>query len=224
MSIEAEWLLPMYAYIIPEFTCYLTARQTLSTGLDALMHAVESYWAVSSNALVRELAKTAISLVVDYLPITLENLDNVDCREKLCLGSLIAGLAFSNTRTTACHSISYPLTMNYGVEHGFAAAVTLTEMIKFNQKYIEDFPLFLLAFRADSVEDIENWIDRVSDNIQPCQLRKFGIEQKDIKDIVEKSFTLGRMDNNPRQCMKEDVCDILMGCFREECENVKKNR
>lgn len=209
MSIEAEQLLPTYAYIIPEFTCHLPARQTLSTGLDALMHAVESYWAVSSNALVRELAKTAISLIVDYLPITLENPNRVDYREKLCLGSLLAGLAFSNTRTTACHSISYPLTMNYGVEHGFAAAVTLTEMIKFNQDDIVDFSLFLQAFRADSVDDIESWLDRVSDPIQPCKLREFGIKQEDIKDIVEKSFTLGRMDNNPRQCTKEDVKTIL---------------
>ena len=34
--------------------------------------------------------------------------------------STLAGLAFSNTKTAICHSISYPLTMMYNIPHGEA--------------------------------------------------------------------------------------------------------
>lgn len=47
----------------------------------------------------------------------------------MALGSLYAGLAFSNTKTTACHSISYPLTMMYGIPHGIAVSMTLGKIL-----------------------------------------------------------------------------------------------
>lgn len=212
-SIEAEWLLPKYAFIVPEFTKALPARQTLSTGLDALMHAVESYWSVNSNAIVREMAKSAIRLVVDYLPKLLQELDNLQYREKLSLASLMAGLAFGNTRTTACHSISYPLTMDYGVEHGFAAAVTLIEMIKFNRPYIKEYSSFLQAFNCKNLDEVDKKFHLITDPIQPCYLNSFKIKRSDIDSIVAKSFSLGRMGNNPRQCTREDVRSVLNKCY-----------
>lgn len=214
-SIEAEWLLPKYAFIVPEFTKALPARQTLSTGLDALMHAVESYWSVNSNAIVREMAKSAIRLVVDYLPKLLQELDNIQYREKLSLASLMAGLAFGNTRTTACHSISYPLTMDYGVEHGFAAAVTLIAVMEFNREYIVDYSALLEAFRGKDIYDLEEWICMVTRYIQPCYLEAFGIKKEDISSIVEKSFTIGRMNNNPRICDKNNLIAILDSSLSE---------
>ena len=215
-SIEAEWLLPKYAFIVPEFTKALPARQTLSTGLDALMHAVESYWSVNSNAIVREMAKSAIRLVVDYLPKLLQELDNIQYREKLSLASLMAGLAFGNTRTTACHSISYPLTMDYGVEHGFAAAVTLIEFMRFNQEYIVDYPLLLEAFHCPNIEVLEKWLCQLTRNIQPCSLKSLGIKKEDIPVIVKKSFTLGRINNNPRYCGEKELSFILNTSFNKE--------
>lgn len=215
-SIEAEWLLPKYAFVVPVFTQTLPARQTLSTGLDALMHAVESYWSVNSNAIVREIAKSAIRLVVDYLPKLLQELDNLQYREKLSLASLMAGLAFGNTRTTACHSISYPLTMDYGVEHGFAAAVTLIELIRFNQEYIVDYPLLMEAFHCPNIEGLEKWLYQLTRNIQPCSLKSLGIKKEDIPVIVKKSFTLGRINNNPRYCGEKELSFILNSSFNKE--------
>ncbi|WP_079490844.1 iron-containing alcohol dehydrogenase [Maledivibacter halophilus] len=48
-------------------------------------------------------------------------------------GFLYAGLAFSNTKTTACHSISYPLTMKYNIPHKIAVSMTLGEVMKLNK-------------------------------------------------------------------------------------------
>jgi alcohol dehydrogenase class IV len=39
--------------------------------------------------------------------------------------SLLAGLAFSNTRTALAHSISYEMTLRHGLPHGLACSFTL---------------------------------------------------------------------------------------------------
>jgi alcohol dehydrogenase class IV len=48
----------------------------------------------------------------------------------LTMGSMYAGLAFSNTKTAISHNISYPITLKYGVPHGIACSFTLPIVLK----------------------------------------------------------------------------------------------
>jgi alcohol dehydrogenase class IV len=196
-SIEADFLYPAQAWIVPEITLHMPPRLTLSTGLDALCQAAESYWSKNSNQISREFSLTAISLITQNLPAVLKNPQDLELRRKMCLGSLFSAFAFSNTRTTACHSISYPLTMLFGVEHGFAAAVSLFSVAMINVETIVDLPRFTHAWGVKEFTHIKNWIDSTCAEIQPLTLSAFGIEEKDIAAIVSSAFTQGRMDNNP---------------------------
>lgn len=208
-SIETDRLYPQQAWIVPELTRYMPKRLTLSTGLDALCQAVESYWSKNSNEISREFSLSAISIITKYLPAVLKEPDNASFRHKMCLGSLFSAFAFSNTRTTACHSISYPLTMLFGVEHGFAAALTLFSIAKINQPEIKDVDRILNAWGVNSIDGIKAWLDGVCTDIQPLTLSAFGIEEKNIPDIVELAFTQGRMDNNPVKISPETVLMLL---------------
>lgn len=208
-SIEASWLCPNRAYIIPEYTSSMPPRLTLSTGLDALCHAVEAYWAKSSNPMVRELSKASIRLIIKYLPKTLSDGSDLYYRKQMCLGSLFAGLAFSHTRTTACHSISYPLTMRFGVEHGFACALSLAKMLELNLPMIEESADLMEALDVTNPEGLQLWLDGITNNIVKLKLSAFGVQQSDIEDLVEMSFTKGRMDNNPVAMSFEDIRCLL---------------
>lgn len=209
VSVDAPFLAPDKAYIIPEFTKHMSDRLTLSTGLDALTHAVESYWSKKSNPVTRELSKTSISLIINNLTKVLEEPYNVYYREKMCMASLFAGLAFANTRTTACHSISYPLTMKYNIEHGFACVLTLAEVMKKNSDNIIEINELLEAFGVKGIEEVDLTIKAMCKNIQELNLRSFGVDKTKIPEIVESSFALGRIDNNPVDLSKTDVEEIL---------------
>lgn len=208
-SIDADYLYPIEAWLVPELTATLPPRLTLATSLDALSHAVEAYWSKSTNKIIQILARDAIKLVVKYLPLTLNDLENIEYREKLMFASFFAGLAFSNTRTTACHSISYPLTMKFGIEHGFAVNLTLIEVFKRNYEFIPDFDEFLEAWNAKSIEDVENWMNNVCSGVQKLKLSEFGVKEEDIDEVVDLTFTAGRMDNNPIVFSEEEVTEIL---------------
>ena len=129
------------------------------------------------------------------------------------MGSFFAGLAFSNTRTTACHSISYPLTMLFNINHGFAAAVTLYEVLNRNWDYLKEKDLFLKAFGANDLDDIKKWFDNVSADIQKLNLSSFGIKKEKIPDIVKLATTGGRMDNNPINFNENEIEDILNSVY-----------
>lgn len=210
-SIDAEYLYPAEAWLIPELTQTMDGKMTLATGLDALAHAMESYWSKPSNSYTRVLARDSIRIIKKYLPLALSDLDNLEYRKEMLMGSFFAGLAFSNTRTTACHSISYPLTMMFGINHGFAAAVTLFEVLKRNWEYLKEKDLFLDAWDAENLEDIEKWFSDVSDN--SLKLSHFGVEFKEIPDIVKLATTGGRMDNNPIVFNEAEIEDILKNVF-----------
>lgn len=208
-SVDADYLYPTESWLVPELTLTLPEKLTLSTALDALSHACEAYWSVSTNTIVQQLSRDAISLIVEYLPKVLGDMSNLSYRKKVYQGAFFAGLAFSNTRTTACHSISYPLTLLYGIPHGLAVSLTLSEVLKENRDYIPDFELFLDSWNAESVEDISKWIGEVSDGIQLLKLSEFGVKEEEIDDIIKLTFTGGRMDNNPIVFDEDQVKNIL---------------
>ena len=210
-SLDANYLYPIESWLIAELTLTLNYEQTLSTGLDALSHAMESYWSRPSNKYTRVLARDSIRIIEKNLPLTLKNLDNLNYRQEMMMGSFFAGLAFSNTRTTASHSISYPITMKYGVNHGYAVAVTLFEVMKRNWKYIEEKEEFLKAWNTDSINGIDEWFKRV--NGGKISLESFGIKKEEIKDIVKLATTEGRMDNNPIIFSEDEIKEILMNVY-----------
>jgi len=206
-SIDDPRIKPKIALIVPELTLTLPTNLTLSTGLDALAHAMEAYWSKYTTPIVQDIAYRAISLIIDNLSPVIQNPSNINLREKMCRASVLAGLAFSKTRTTACHSISYPMTILYGVPHGLAAAMTLDVIGQINRGHFpNDEDLFKLFREFDG---IQNWMDDVCDGVLKLRLSSFGIVKNDIELLVNKSFTGGRMENNPVNLSENDVNQIL---------------
>ena len=211
-SVDADYLYPVESWMVPELTCTMGYDLTLSTGLDALAHAMESYWSKASNSYTRVLARDSIRIISKYLPLVLDDLDNMEYRQKMLMGSFFAGLAFSNTRTTAAHSISYPLTMLYGINHGFAVSITLFEILKRNWKYLKEQELFLEAFGVNNLEEVLVWFKLVSG--EKINLKNFGVKKEEIPNIVKLATTGGRMDNNPIVFSEEEIQDILNCCYK----------
>lgn len=116
---------PETALVDPELTLSLPAGPTLSAGLDALSHALESIWNINANPVSDHHAITAARLVLDSLPALMKDLQDIELRRRMALAALTAGLAFSNTRTALAHSISYDMTIHHGLPHGIACSFTL---------------------------------------------------------------------------------------------------
>lgn len=129
-SLNRPNLYPRHAILDPELTLRVPRALTLSTGLDALSHALESIWNVNANPVSANHAVFAASEMLQALPPLLDDLHNVALRSRVARASLSAGLAFSNTKTALAHSLSYYLTLHHGTVHGIACSFSLPAVMR----------------------------------------------------------------------------------------------
>jgi phosphonate metabolism-associated iron-containing alcohol dehydrogenase len=123
LHLDCTW--PKVAIIDPQLMLTVPASVTVSTGLDALSHALESIWNVNANPISDTFAIAAIADILDCLPRLLRDLSSQELRIRMALAALKAGMAFSNTKTALAHSISYEMTLRHGLPHGIACSFTL---------------------------------------------------------------------------------------------------
>ena len=121
---------PEYALIDPELMLSLPASVTLQSGLDALSHALESIWNVNANPMSDAMACAAVSEIFEVLPELMRDPKDLALRGRMALAALEAGMAFSNTKTALAHSISYEMTLRYGLPHGIACSFTLPMVLR----------------------------------------------------------------------------------------------
>lgn len=116
-----------------KYTITLPRRYTISTALDAVAHAVESYFAASADPISRACSVEALLLLLPALRAIADPPDALpdsDGREKLYLGSIYAGLAFNGTGLCFPHAMGYLLSEEYDIPHGEACAVFLPQFIE----------------------------------------------------------------------------------------------
>lgn len=124
-SLHQHCTWPEAAVIDAELMASLPAGATLASGLDALSHALESIWNVNRNPVSMALAVQAARRVIATLPALMGDLPHPQLRADMAQAALLAGLAFSNTKTALAHSLSYSITLQHGVPHGIACSFCL---------------------------------------------------------------------------------------------------
>lgn len=129
-SLAHPRLYPETAVLDPALTVGAPRGLTLATGLDALSHALESIWNVNGNPVSANYAVEAAREIIDTLPRLLERLDDVELRARQMRASLLAGMAFSNTKTALAHNISYDITLKSGTIHGIACSFSLPTVMR----------------------------------------------------------------------------------------------
>lgn len=108
------------ALLDPELTLSLPPRVTACTGMDALVHALETAVTKKRSALSRVFSREAFRLCFEALPEVLANPSNLEARGKMLLGAAFAGTAIENSMLGCTHSAANPLTAHCGVIHGQA--------------------------------------------------------------------------------------------------------
>ncbi len=115
------------AFVDPQLIGSCPHNVALASALDALSHALESVWNRNANPVSDALALQAAKGIVAALPIWLST-KNDAARNTLSQSALLAGMAFSQTKTALAHAMSYDITMRLGVAHGIACSFSLPEV------------------------------------------------------------------------------------------------
>lgn len=214
LSLSSPLLYPDYAVLDPNLTLTLPFQLSVSSSLDALSHSFEALWNKHSNPISDRFAFESIKMVFNHLQVLKENMQRYEMRSSLLTASLLAGLAFSNTETGAAHSISYPLTLRYGIPHGIACSMPLIPLLKINANAISNKIEALLAVLGlDSITDLIKKIESIIDNNIEFSLHKYGVKEEELPKILDECFTKGRIENNIVELTEKDVLNILKDIY-----------
>lgn len=215
IAIISKMTIPDLALIDPETTLTMPEHLTVETGLDALTHAIEAYVSNASSAMTDVNAKEAINVIVDSLPKVFEEPENMEYREKMMLGSLYAGLAFSNASLGAVHAMAHSLGGFKDLPHGLCNTILLDKVISYNfdsahTKYRNIADLMKLnASQAGSSfvrEDILKFLKDLKQNLNVDKnLSQLGLQQNDIPELSKKASNDACLVTNPKKLSAYDL-------------------
>jgi alcohol dehydrogenase len=217
MSIKGPHLFPAVALVDPDLLVSLPAQLVASTGMDALTHAIEAYTVKAATFITDIFAREALKLIFQSLERAYINIKgDKEAREKLMLGSMLAGIAFCNSDVGASHCLAEALGSLYDTPHGVANSVFLPYVMEFNlpaakKRYAE------IARLAEIEEDDEKeaaseliqMIKFLSASLNIPHFKELGVEESKFNEIARKSFENNSNPSNPREASAEDYLAIL---------------
>jgi acetaldehyde dehydrogenase / alcohol dehydrogenase len=183
-------LVPSAAIIDPEFALTMPAPIAAASGLDALVHAVESYICTIATPYSRACSAEAVRLIFRYLPESCADCTNRKAREAIHYAGSLAGLAISNSCTGIAHSLDQigPI---FGVPHGVVLAPLIVPVLRLARRTSDQTIAALAASSGIALDNGDysgSFIQRIKDLISqiglPVRYRDLGIDKKDYSASV----------------------------------------
>ncbi|MFN7065597.1 MAG: iron-containing alcohol dehydrogenase [Aquificaceae bacterium] len=202
---------PRVALIDPSLTLSMDRGLTAITGIDALMHALESLTNRLSNFFAEDLAIRAIRLIREWLPIALEEPKNLQARSYMSYAAMLAGMAIDRKRVALIHGMEHPVSAHYpSVAHGEGLASLAVAITEYNYKgNPQKYTLFaeLMGYKPkghQAVKAIEDFLQKVGLRIS---LRDLGVDRDILERLTEDVYMLSRglFPINPVEPTIEDV-------------------
>ncbi len=132
IAIVSKTMVPDASLVDPALTASMSPELTACTGLDALTHAIEAYVSNASSPISDLHALEAVRQIGRNLPRAFDNPGDLEARGGMMLGSLLAGLAFSNAILGAVHAMAHSLGGLKDLPHGQCNAILLDHVMDFN--------------------------------------------------------------------------------------------
>ncbi|GAB7021395.1 hydroxyacid-oxoacid transhydrogenase [Halostagnicola bangensis] len=238
VGISSRHLFPDLAIVDPLLTVTLPPAITASSGMDALTHAIEAYTTRRFDTkpapdragdrpdyggrteLTDMYAERAIELIAGSLQRAVNNGSDVEARRDMSLGSLLAGIAFTNAGLGATHAMAYPVAGENHTPHGVTVAVLLPEVIRYNSSTAVDRYVRIGELLGEDLTGVDDRyvgeraaiaVESLAADIGiPSGLSELGVDSEDVPRLAEKTEEIQRLlVGNPRRFEREGLEDVL---------------
>ena len=217
MSIKGPDMFPAVALVDPDLLATLPPSLVASTGMDALTHAIEAYTVKPATYITDIFARASLKYVFQCIEEAYDDIQgNTKARERIMLGSMLAGFAFGNSDVGAVHCIAESVGSLLDTPHGVANAIFLPYVMEFNlpvsaRRYAEISRLTGIH-EVDDYEAAQLLIQRIkslSRKLRIPSVREIGLEEAHFPEIAQKSFANNSNPSNAREARTEDYMQIL---------------
>lgn len=215
IAIVSKTMVPDVALVDPHPTLTMSPYLTACTGMDALAHAIEAYVSTAHSPITDMHALEAIRLISANLLSVLITPEDIELRNKIMLGSLLAGLAFSNASLGALHAMAHSIGGLLDLPHGECNSILLEHVIAYNFRTATD--RYTEIGKAMGL-DLTGLTSEETQERLICEIRRLkrsvgiqktlggqGMERADIPTLALKAMNDPCMVTNPRVPTQRDI-------------------
>jgi alcohol dehydrogenase class IV len=226
MMIKQPAFMPAAAIVDPLLTLSTPPNVTAATGVDALSHAIEAYISRRAHPMTDTLALSAMKLIIGNLLTAYQDGKNEEARGAMSLGSLQAGMAFSNASVCLVHGMSRPIGALFHVPHGISNAMLLPAVLEFSREACTDRLADIGRMfqpENESLSNVEGADLAVRSIKELClqlgipNLKGWGIDEEAFELAVTKMATdaiaSGSPGNNPRVPTHRELVELYHVCY-----------
>ncbi len=218
IAIISKTIIPDVALIDPRTLTTKPPYLVACTGMDAIAHAVEAYVSNAHSTMTDIHALEAIRLLRGNLLDSYEHPEDLELKAKVMLGSMQAGLAFSNASLGALHAMAHSLGGYKNLPHGECNALLLPHVVDFNfPSAVERYKIVAetmgLDARGMSASQVRTWLLDSLINLRSALgiqegLGQKGIRSDDILVLSEKAMLDPCLVTNPKSASRRDLQTI----------------
>ncbi len=215
IAIISKMIVPDIALIDPVPLTTLSPELTAHTGLDAITHSVEAYVSNASSPVTDIQARESIRLMKEHLPAAYRDPASVEERYHTMIGSLLAGLAFSNASLGAVHAMAHSLGGYSDLPHGECNALLLEHVAEFNfDACPEQYTAIGHLLRSPgsggtfpgAKEELVHSLHTLRESLGVTdRLSDLGVTKKDIPELAKKALRDPCLATNPKKMTLEDI-------------------
>ena len=224
-------LTPSMAIVDTDLVLTMPKGLCAASGIDVMTHALESYVSCMATDYTRGLSVESGKLIYENLIKSYETGD-AEAREKVHHAATIAGMAFANAFLDVCHSMAHKLGAAFHIPHGFANALLICQVIRYNANDCPAkqatfpqyrFPNTKAAYAAfargiglkgktddEAVDNLINALQEMKKQLNiPLSIKDWGISKEDWEEAMKKLPELAFDDQctgaNPRYPLFKEI-------------------
>jgi 4-hydroxybutyrate dehydrogenase len=201
-------LLASLVILDPELTRGLPPKLTAATGVDALIHCIESFTSPVFHPLCDGIALEGIHLIAEALPRAVRNGNDLDARGRMLVAAAMGAVAFQKD-LGAIHSLAHPLSTFCGLHHGTANALCAPFVMEFNAAHKPGlYHRIGLAFGLSDPDDAAT-IKQVRSLLREIGLapglRAYGAKESLLDPMADQAFADSCHQTNPVPVTRDDL-------------------